>query len=209
PNDLATVLSQLQALAAGPAMPIVRPPWNEPVMVKRLLDLGAFTLLFPMVQSAEEAAAAVAATRYPPDGIRGVALSHRGNRFGQVEDYFSRVGAELCVLVQIETRAALERIDEIAAVDGVDGAFFGPADLSADMGLLGQPGHPEVSAAIALGFDRMRATGKAAGILTGDPGQAAGWLQAGFTFVACGSDTAVLARGTRSLLEQVRQRAGQ
>ncbi|MDX1605195.1 MAG: HpcH/HpaI aldolase/citrate lyase family protein, partial [Candidatus Competibacterales bacterium] len=148
PNDLATVLSQLQALAAGPAMPIVRPPWNEPVMVKRLLDLGVFTLLFPMVQSAEEAAAAVASTRYPPDGIRGVALSHRGNRFGQIEDYFSRVGAELCVLVQIETRAALERIDEIAAVDGVDGVFFGPADLSADMGLLGQPGHPEVSAAI-------------------------------------------------------------
>lgn len=203
-NDLMSVLGQLQAYEVGDTTPVVRVPWNEPVMVKRLLDLGAFSLLFPMVQDADEAAAAVRSTRYPPQGVRGVALGQRANRFGRVEDYVERVEDEICVLVQIETRAALARVDEIAAVDGVDGVFFGPADLSADMGLLGQPGHPDVSAAIGDAAARAREAGKPTGILIGDENQAIGWLREGFAFVACGADTALLARGADGLVARVR-----
>lgn len=207
PNDLMSVLGQLQVYRASPTAAVVRPPWNEAVVVKRLLDLGAFSLLFPMIQSAEEAEAAVRATRYPPRGIRGVSLIQRGNRYGRVDDYIERVEDELCVLVQIETRAALDRIDEIAAVDGVDGVFFGPADLSADLGLLGKPAHPEVTAAITEGFAAVRRAGRPAGILVGDVDQAAHWLKTGFSFVACVTDIALLARGARTTLEQVREKA--
>ncbi len=208
PNELPSVLSQLQAYRAGTVHPIVRPPWNEPVMVKRLLDLGAPSLLFPMVQNADEAEAAVRACRYPPNGIRGVSLSQRANAYGSVTDYIDRCEDEICVLVQIETRAALDRVEEIAGVDGVDGVFFGPADLSADMGLLGQPNHDDVAAAIKGGADRVRAVGKATGILVGDAALATMWLGAGITFVACGSDLNLLARGARSLADTVRQESG-
>jgi 4-hydroxy-2-oxoheptanedioate aldolase len=208
PNELATVLGQLQAYRPSATHPIVRPTWNEPLLVKRLLDLGVFTLLLPMVQSVDEAEAAVRSTRYPPSGIRGVSLNHRGNRYGRVDDYLERIESELCVLVQIETGAALGRVGEIAAVDGVDGVFFGPADLSADLGHLGKPGHAEVTDAIRHGLDAMRAAGKPAGILVGDPDQAGDWIQAGFTFVACGSDVALLVRGAGATLAQVRARAG-
>lgn len=200
PNDMAEVLGQLQVHAASGVQVIVRPPWNEPVTVKRLLDIGAFSLLFPMVQNAEEAAAAVAACRYPPRGIRGVSLNQRANRFGAARaDYLERAEQEIAVLVQIETRAALAEVDAIAAVDGVDGVFFGPADLSADFGLLGQPTHPEVTEAIGAGLDRVRAAGKAGGVLSMDPPNAQFWLQRGMTFVACQSDQAVLANGLRKL----------
>lgn len=207
PNDLGTVLGQLQAYEVGGTTPIVRPPWNDPVMFKRLLDIGALTLLVPMVQSAEEARLAVRATRYPPHGIRGVSLTTRTNRYGRITDYVERVEEEICVLVQVETRASLERIDEIAAVEGVDGVFFGPTDLSADMGLIGKPSHPDVTAAITAGFARVTAAGKPAGILVGDPAQALHWLKTGFTFVACGSDLAVLARGAERLRAQLAETA--
>ncbi|MDZ7748762.1 MAG: aldolase/citrate lyase family protein [Halofilum sp. (in: g-proteobacteria)] len=205
PNDLAAVLGQLQAYAAGTATPVVRVPWNEPVIVKRLLDLGAFSLLFPMVQNADEAEAAVRATRYPPHGVRGVALGQRANRFGRTGDYLERVEDEICVLVQIETLTALAHVEEIAAVDGVDGVFFGPADLSADMGMIGRPGHADVCEAIRAGAATARAAGKPVGILIGDEQQAIGWLREGFEFVACGADTALLVRGADGLLARVRE----
>jgi 4-hydroxy-2-oxoheptanedioate aldolase len=208
PNDLATILSQLQAYRGTNVHPVVRPPWNEPVMVKRLLDLGAPSLLFPMVQNAGEAEAAVRACRYPPNGIRGVSLSQRANRFGSVTDYLEKGEAEIGVLVQIETLSALDRVEEIASVDGVDGVFFGPADLSADMGLLGQPNHDDVAAAIKSGADRVRGADKPTGILVGDAGLAAHWLREGITFVACGTDINLLAKGARGLADTVRQESG-
>jgi len=203
PIDLMTIMGQLQAYEVGGTSAVVRPPWNEPIMVKRLLDTGARSLLFPMVQTAEEALAAVRATRYPPQGIRGVSLMTRAARFGRVSDYLDRANDEITVLVQIESRAALGRVSEIAAVDGVDGVFFGPVDLSADLGLLGKPGHPDVTAAIDAGFEKVKAAGKPAGILVGDAVQATRWIKAGFTFVACGSDAALLARGAENLRKQV------
>jgi 4-hydroxy-2-oxoheptanedioate aldolase len=208
PNDMRSVLSQLQVYAGSPVAPVVRPPWNEPLSVKMLLDLGATSFLFPMVQDAEQARAAVRSTRYPPKGIRGVSLSQRANRYGLVSDYLTRGEDELAVLVQIETRAALEKVDDIAAVDGVDGVFFGPADLSADLGVIGQPGHERVSDAIRNGAARARAAGKATGILVGDAAQAAGWVKNGMTFVACGTDMNLVARGARALNEVVRREAG-
>lgn len=204
PSDLRTVLHQLQAYQSGPTVPVVRPPWNEPVVIKRLLDLGAFSLLFPMVQTPEEAEAAVRATRYPPKGMRGVSLSQRGNRWGRVGDYLERVEQEICVLVQIESRAALKRVEQIAQVDGVDGVLFGPTDLSADMGLIGQIGHESVTAAIREGVEAARAAGKPAGTLMGTPDQAIAWFKAGMSFVACASDIALLARNAESGLAAIR-----
>jgi 4-hydroxy-2-oxoheptanedioate aldolase len=177
----------------------VRPPWNDPVVIKRILDLGAFSLLIPMVQTAEEARAAVSATRYPPTGMRGVSLAQRGNRYGHIGDYLQRVEKEICVLVQIETRVALSNIEEIASVEGVDGVFFGPADLSADMGLIGQPTHEDVVAAIDESARKAAAAGKPTGTLIGDLKLVAHWLKSGFSFVACGSDIALLARGAENL----------
>jgi 4-hydroxy-2-oxoheptanedioate aldolase len=202
PNDMMSVLGQLQAYEVGGTVPVVRPPWNDPVVIKRILDLGAFSLLIPMVQTAEEARAAVSATRYPPTGIRGVSLAQRGNRYGRIGDYLQRVEKEICILVQIETRVALSNIEEIAAVDGVDGVFFGPADLSADMGLIGQPTHEDVVAAIDEGARKVAAVGKPTGTLIGDLKLVEHWLKSGFSFVACGTDIALLARGAENLREQ-------
>lgn len=208
PNDLSSVLSQLQAYAGSGTTPVVRPPWNEPVMVKRLLDLGCFSLLFPMVQSPEEAEAAVRACRYPPRGMRGVSLSQRGNRYGLAGDYLERIEDELAILVQIETMSALERIEEITRVEGVTGVFFGPADLSADLGVIGQLSHPDLVAAIEHGCRAVRAAGKPAGILVGDIEQSVHWLNQGMRFVACGTDQGLLARGGRALSAEVRKKAG-
>src|SRR5829696_7653546 len=138
PNETPMVADQLRAASMGRASADVRPAWNDAVILKRLLDVGVQTLLVPFVQSAEEAARAVAATRYPPRGMRGVASVHRANRYGRVTDYFARADEEMCVLVQLETRAAVDALEEIAVVDGVDGVFIGPSDLSASMGFLGQ-----------------------------------------------------------------------
>ena len=206
PNDLRTVLGQLQAFENGPTVPVVRPVWNDPVVVKSLLDLGAQALLFPMVQDAEEAERAVAATRYPPHGIRGVSLSQRANRFGRVKDYARDAHKEICVLVQIETRRALNNIAEIASVDGVDGLFFGPADLGADMGMLGDVASPELWSAIAEGAAASRAAGKPVGTLVGDAQKAAGLLNGDFTFVACGSDLNLMVKAADTQLDAIRDR---
>lgn len=208
PNNVPSILAQLQAVAPYPVRPVVRAAWNDAVQIKQLLDIGAQNLLVPMVQDANQAAAAVAATRYPPQGIRGVASSIvRASRWNRVPDYIHRANDEMCVLVQVETRAALANIEAIAAVDGVDGIFIGPADLAADFGHLGNPGHPDVQRAIDDGLRRIRAAGKAAGILSSDEKQARHYMAQGSTFTAVGVDAAVLARSAQALAAQFKDGA--
>nr|WP_315594182.1 4-hydroxy-2-oxoheptanedioate aldolase [uncultured Cupriavidus sp.] len=200
PNTLETILAQLQALAAYPVHPVVRCAWNDPVEIKRLLDLGARNLLVPMVQDAPQAAAAVAATRYPPRGIRGVgAALARASQWSRSTNYLARADDQLCVLVQVETRVALENLEAILAVDGVDGVFVGPSDLAADMGHLGNPGHPDVQFSIEKAIERICRAGKAAGILIGDEALARRYLELGTTFTAVGVDTTLLTRSAESL----------
>jgi 4-hydroxy-2-oxoheptanedioate aldolase len=199
PNELPMVLSQLQALVGGSAAPVVRPAWNDLVLIKRLLDIGVRNFLVPYVQSEEEARAAVAATRYPPHGLRGVAVTHRANRYGRIKDYHQRANDEICLLLQIETRQALKNLDAIAAVEGVDGLFIGPSDLAAGLGHLGETGHPEVRAAIEEAFDRIRRAGKAPGILAPIEADARHWLALGCVVLAVGSDVGLLARHSDEL----------
>jgi len=206
PNDLMSVLGQLQAYEAGTTTPVVRPPWNDVVVIKRVLDLGVQSLLIPMVQSADEARQAVAASRYAPAGVRGVGLSSRASRYGSVKDYMGSVHSELCVLIQVETSQALDRVEEIVAVEGVDGVFFGPADISADLGVPGQLRHESVTSAVTEGVRKVRAAGKPAGILTGDLDMIDYWLETGCLFVACGSDTGLLSRGAEKLCRHVAAR---
>ncbi len=203
PNDLNSVLGQLQAFAAFDTTAMVRPEWNDAVLVKRLLDIGAPGLLFPMVQSVDEAKKAVSATRYPPHGIRGVSTSTRANKFGRVTDYFNKAEGELAVLLQVETRAAVNVAVEIGQVPGCDGVFFGPADIGADMGILGQPAHPDIWDFILPAAKRLMAAGIPVGTLVGDSAFARKLLDDGFTFVACGVDTGILARGADALLKSM------
>ncbi len=204
PSEYTSILGQLQVFAAYPTTAIVRPDWNDPVKVKRLLDMGAPGLLFPMVQDVEQAQQAVAATRYPPRGIRGVGGTMRGNRFGRISDYFSGIEDETTVIVQVETLSALAQAEDIAAVDGIDGVFFGPADIAADMGLLGQHMDPNVWEAIWAVAHKLIAQGVPVGTLVSDAAFARKLLADGFTFVACGSDIGLLAKGADALLAQVR-----
>jgi len=209
PNTLESTLSQLQALAPYPVAPVVRTAWNDPVMLKRVLDIGAQTVLVPMVQSAQEAEAAVAAVRYPPAGIRGVASAlARAARWNRVPDYLARANDQMCVLVQIETPAGLEALEAIAAVDGVDGLFIGPADLAASMGRLSEPDHPEMLAVLDETIGRIVRTGKAAGIIHGNRALARRFLQAGATFVAVGADASLLAHATEDLVRDFKNGAG-
>jgi 4-hydroxy-2-oxoheptanedioate aldolase len=202
PGDERTVLAQLQALAPYPVAPVVRPVANDTALIKRLLDVGAQTLLIPYVSSAAEAEAAVAAMRYPPRGVRGVSTLTRATGFGRIPGYLARAEEELCLVVQIETRAGLDAIEAIAAVDGIDGLFIGPSDLSASLGHLGEPGHPEVVAAIEDAIARICATGKPVGILSLDPAFARRCIaELGTAFTAVGTDLALLARGADALRE--------
>lgn len=202
PGDPLTVLAQLQAVAPYDVSAVVRPAANDTVLIKRFLDLGAQTLLIPYVQDADEARAAVAATRYPPEGVRGVSGLTRATRFGRVAGYAKRAAEEICLLVQVETREALERLEEICAVEGVDGVFIGPADLAASLGHAGEPGHPEVVAAVENAVGRILASGKPAGILTPDTAFAKTCIAIGTTFTAVAIDVGVLARGTEALARQ-------
>jgi len=193
PNDLARILVQLQALSPSPSAPIVRPPLGDTALIKQLLDIGAQTLLIPMVDSAEQAAALVRAMRYPPDGVRGVGYSiARASRWDRVEDYLDTADRQMCLLVQIETLAGLANLDAICEVQGVDGIFIGPEDLSAALGHRGQPGHPEVQAEIDAAIARIRRSGKAAGIWCDERARAHHYLHLGVQFIAVGADTAVL-----------------
>lgn len=199
PNDLESLLAQLQAAAPYPAHPVVRVPWNDMVAMKRILDVGAQSLLVPYVSTAEEARAAVAHTRYPPKGVRGVAGTTRATRFGRIKDYARRAHEEICVLVQVETQAALDNIESICAVDGVDGVFVGPADLHASMGYTGEIANPKVKPTIDDAIRRIRKAGKAPGILTPSEEDARRWLDCGALFVAVGADVGILARGAEAL----------
>ena len=202
PNETPMVADQLRAASLGTASPVVRPAWNDPVILKRLLDVGTQTLLVPFIQSAEEAARAVAAVRYPPHGMRGVASVHRANRYGRVPDYFARANGEICVLTQLETRAAVDALEDIAAVEGVDGVFIGPSDLAASLGYLGNNAHPEVRGTIEKACRRAQAVGKPIGILAPVETDARAYLDMGFAFVAVGSDVVVLRKGCDALVKQ-------
>lgn len=199
PNDPPTMLPQLQAAAAYPVSAIVRPAWNDKVLIKRYLDTGVQSFLVPYVQSPEEAAAAVEAVRYPTRGVRGVAGSTRASRFGRIADYVKKAEAELCLLVQIESRQGLDHLDQIARTDGVDGVFIGPADLAAGLGHLGEIGHPEVQSAIKDAIARIKAAGKPAGILATDEASTRRYMEWGTTFTAVGVDAMILLRETEKL----------
>ena len=206
PNDYFSILSQLHACEGSGTVPIVRVEWNDAVAVKRVLDMGAPGVLFPMVQSVEEAERAVAATRYPPRGNRGVAGSTRATKFGRITDYAARVEEETSVLIQLETVAAVEQAEAIAEVDGVTGIFFGPADISADMGLMGKTMDPAVWGLIRQAAKTLIAKGMPVGTLVLDADFAAELLDEGFTFVACGVDSVILARGSDALLASVKEK---
>lgn len=199
PADLENLLTQLQAAAAYPTHAVVRVPWNDMVTMKRILDVGAQSLLVPYVSTAEEARAAVAHTRYPPKGVRGVAGTTRATRFGRIKDYAKRAHEEICVLVQVETEAALGNIEAICAVEGVDGVFIGPADLHASMGYTGEIANPKVKPMIDDAIKRIRKAGKAPGILTPNEADAKHWLECGTLFCAVGADVGILARGAEAL----------
>lgn len=203
PNDLASVLQQAQAIAAYPAThAIARVPVGHghvgQMLIKQYLDLGVQTLLVPMVDTPGQAAEIVRSMRYPPDGRRGIGGA-RASRWGRYPDYYRQANAQVCLLVQVESREALDNLDAIVALDGVDGVFIGPADLSASLGHIGNAAHPEVQDAIEHAIARIGAAGKAAGILTADETQARRYLALGALFVAVGLDTGLLARSTSAL----------
>lgn len=200
PNDPHSVLAQLQAIAPYPVHPAVRPVSDDAALIKQYLDIGAQTLVVPMIETAEQAARVVAATRYPPHGIRGVGSAlARASRWNQVDNYLRGCEQHLCVLVQVESVTALQNLPAIAAVEGVDGVFFGPADLAASMGLIGLPGDPRVQDAVANGITTVRRAGKPAGTLSTDPSLARNYLDLGALFVAVGVDTTLLVRAAKDL----------
>ena len=203
PNGLESVLAQLQAAAAYPVTPVVRVPVNDTVVLKQVLDLGAQTVLVPMVSSAQEAQAAVEAVRYPPRGRRGVGSAlARSARWNRIEGYLTSADDHVSLFVQIETAAGVEAAGEIAAVDGVDGVFVGPSDLAASMGVIGQQSHPDVVAAVRRTFEAVRGAGKPVGVNAFDPQVARGYADDGAQFILVGADVALLARGSEALAAQ-------
>lgn len=200
PNDLRSTLTQLQALSAFPVSAVCRPPVGESWMIKQLLDIGCQTILVPMVETAEQAKDLVRAVKYPPRGMRGVGAGlARASRFNAISDYLVTADEQTCLLLQLETLAGLDQLEAIAAVDSVDGIFIGPADLAADMGYLGRPGHADVQARVEDAISRIVKTGKAAGILTSDQQLARRYLELGASFVAVGSDIGLIGVAARQL----------
>ncbi len=207
PNDVLSLIPQLMALKDSSSAPVVRPASNDTVQIKRLLDAGCHNFLIPMVETVEQARAAVAATRYPPQGVRGVSVSQRGNRYGAVPDYFKIVNDNIAVVVQIESRAGVSVAAEIAAVDGVDALFIGPSDLAAGYGHLGNANHPEVQEAIARVHAAAKAAGKPTGILSPVEADARRYIAMGISLVAVGSDLGVLRMSTQALCDKYRNGA--
>lgn len=200
PNDLPLLMAQLQAIAGVGSHAVVRSVAGETWMIKQLLDIGAQTILVPMVETAAQAEQLVRAMRYPPYGMRGVgAALARASAYNRIPDYLQTANDEACLIVQLESRAGLSQLEAIAAIEGVDGIFIGPADLAGDMGHLGRPGDPEVQAAVEDGLRRIIASGKAAGILTADPALARNYLEIGATFVAVGTDVTLFSNATTAL----------
>jgi 4-hydroxy-2-oxoheptanedioate aldolase len=205
PNTVPTLLAQLQAVAPYPVHPIARPPIGETWLIKQYLDIGFTTLLLPLVANAAHARELVRATRYPPAGTRGVgAALARASSWNRNRDYLDRADDDICVLVQVETAEALADIEAIAATEGVDGVFIGPADLSASLGHRGKPGHPDVTAAIQNGIAKVLAAGKAPGILTADAAAGRKYLDLGCLFVGVGNDIGLLVRATDDLARAAR-----
>ncbi|MCX5599857.1 HpcH/HpaI aldolase/citrate lyase family protein [Streptomyces phaeochromogenes] len=203
PNQLESVLAQLQAVAAYPVSPLVRAPGLLPVMIKQILDLGAQNILMPMIDTPEQAEAAVRAVRYPPRGNRGVGSAlARSARWNRVDDYLAHGDEHVSLFVQIESIAGVGKAAEIAAVDGVDGVFVGPSDLAASMGLIGRQTHPDVVAAVGRAFEAVRGAGKPVGVNAFDPAVASAYLDQGASFVLVGADVAMLARGSEALAER-------
>lgn len=208
PNDIPLILDQARAIGCGSAAVAARVPVGDTRIIKQYLDLGIQTLVVPMIDTGVQAASIVAATRYPPDGIRGVgAAMARASNFGEIADVTTTANGEICLFVQAESRKSVANIDEIAATPGVDGVFIGPADLAADMGLPGQTGHPDVQAAIRHCFERIHAAGKKVGIIAFDEAQVRVYVENGADFVAVGGDVSLLAkaiRGAAALAEELR-----
>ncbi|AVA24540.1 4-hydroxy-2-oxoheptanedioate aldolase (plasmid) [Rhizobium sp. CB3171] len=206
PNDVPLLVSQLQAMKGTASHAVIRPPIGETWIIKQMLDIGAQTLLIPMVDSKEMAETMVRAVRYPPHGVRGVgAALARASAFNRIPDYLPTANDEICLLLQVENRAGLAALDDIASTEGVDGIFIGPADLAADMGYLGKPGAPEVQAEVEKALAKIQSHGKAAGILIGDLSLAKRYLELGATFVAIGNDVTLLANATTKLLDDFKK----
>jgi 4-hydroxy-2-oxoheptanedioate aldolase len=205
PNDLQTIVQQLQALRFSDTPVLVRPPMGEPWLIKQLLDAGVQSLLIPMVESGAQAELLVKAVRYPPRGIRGVgAGAARATHFGRVSDYAATADAEILLMLQVESLAGIAALDDIASTDGVDCVFIGPSDLSADMGYLGDIFAPEVQSVIEDAIERIRGHGKAVGVYMADPAYAKRYLALGASFIAMGSDVSVLTAGSKQLQRQFR-----
>jgi 2-keto-3-deoxy-L-rhamnonate aldolase RhmA len=205
PLDLMTLVQLLQAVGNTKMVPVVRLPWNDTVMVKHVLDAGADTVLFPFIQRADEAARAVAATRYPPEGVRGLSTMGRASRFGSMPDYYRTANKSVGVVVQLETPQAVARLEEIAAVPGVDALFVAPGDLSAAMGHVGQLTHPAVMALMTDAAQRARAIGKPIGSVGTTPEVVIRYRAAGYDFLAVASDLALLMRGAAVAAQALRQ----
>lgn len=199
PNTVPTLMSALQAVSRYPVHAAARPPAGEPRLIKQYLDIGFTSLLIPMVDTPDQARSLVEAVRFPPRGRRGVAVGVRASQWGAVSDYLTTADEQICLMVQAETPLALDNLADIAAVEGVDGVFIGPADLSAALGYLGQPNHPVVRAAIEGAIAAILRAGKAAGLLIANEEAARRYIDSGASFVAVGSDSAVLAQGVRDL----------
>lgn len=203
PNDLRTIMMQLQVLNGYQSLPVVRPPSDDRILLKQYLDIGVQSFLIPMIESGEQAQEVVRSVRYPPNGVRGVGAGlARASAFNTTPDYLTSADDEICVLLQVETRAGVAAIEDIAAVEGVDGIFVGPVDLAADIGYLGKPGVPEVQAVVEDAFSRIKASGKASGILTSDVELAQSYKKMGANFLAVGSDIGVFGSGLKALKNQ-------
>lgn len=209
PNDIRSIRDQLVALKGSPSHPVVRVPIGETWIIKQVLDAGAQTILVPIVETAEQARELVRACHYPPHGTRGVGYAvGRVSNFGQMENYGPTADAQICLLVQVETKTGLDNLDEILAVDGVDGVFIGPADLSASLGYLGQTMHPDMQATILSALRKISDSGKAAGILTPDDGMIQASLDAGARFVAVAMDIALLLNSAKAVSAKWKAKTG-
>jgi len=209
PNDLQSIISHLQIIGASDSHAIVRPPIGEVWIIKQLLDAGAQTVLVPMIESAEAAQTMVDAVTYPPHGVRGVGSAlARASSFAAIPDYLQTARDEICLLVQVENRKGLDQLDEILAVDGIDGVFIGPSDLAADMGFIGQAGATEVTSSVLNAMEKIVASGKAGGILTLDKSLQAQCRERGATFIATEIDVTLFARTIRQAAQDGADRLG-
>lgn len=206
PNDIRSISAQLAVIDGQGPCPVVRLPDDDPARIKQALDIGAQSLLIPMIDSADQAARTLRACRYPPEGFRGVGASlARASRFSAIPDYLTSANAQICLILQVESVKGLAALDAILALDGVDGVFIGPADLAADMGHLGNLAHPEVKAAVLTALRKIAESGRVAGVLATDPAFAADCREAGATFLGVGVDVVILASALRKLAADARR----